>query len=50
MLDYAMASADGTDDEMASMRRLFRFVSQKLYYTRPAMDEDASAIAATTPD
>ncbi len=47
-----MAAADGTASELESMRRLFRVVSQRLYYTRPAIVDDALEVfgIADSPD
>jgi hypothetical protein len=42
MLDYAMATTDGTASEFESMRRLYRVVSQRVRYTRPSFDGDSS--------
>jgi transglutaminase-like putative cysteine protease len=42
MLDYALAAADGTTSEFESMRRLYRVVSQRVRYTRPAINGDSS--------
>jgi hypothetical protein len=42
MLDYAMASVQGTSTEFESMRRLYRLVSQRLRYTHYDIQDDSS--------
>lgn len=42
MLDYAMASAQGTSTEFESMRRLYRLASQHLRYTHYDIQDDSS--------
>jgi hypothetical protein len=42
MLDYAMASAQGTTTEFETMRRLYRIVSQHLRYTHFDIQDDSS--------
>jgi Transglutaminase-like superfamily len=42
MLDIAVASADGTTNELESMRRLYRIVAQRIKYNRPAIPDDSS--------
>ncbi|HEY5961801.1 MAG TPA: transglutaminase domain-containing protein, partial [Polyangiaceae bacterium] len=42
MLDYAMASVQGTSTEFDSMRRLYRLVSQHLRYTHFDIQDDSS--------
>lgn len=50
MLDYAMAAADGTPSEFESMRRLFRLVAQRLYYTAPNHIGDATDLLRVAAD
>lgn len=42
MLDIAVASMDGMTNEFDSMLRLYRIVSQRLKYNRPAIPDDSS--------
>lgn len=44
MLDLAVASADGTKTEFESMLRLYRLVSQRIKYNRPAIPDDSSDV------
>jgi hypothetical protein len=42
MLDIAASSADGTSSEFETMLRLYRIVSQRIKYNRPAIPDDSS--------
>ena len=42
MLDIAVASMDGTTNEFDSKVRLYRIVSQRIKYNRPAIPDDSS--------
>ena len=44
MLDIAAASMDGTTTEFESMLRLYRIVSQRIRYNRPAIPDDSSDV------
>ncbi len=44
LLDHAVAAAQGTTNELESMRRLYRVVAQKLRYTRQTYQDDISSL------
>lgn len=48
MLDMAAASMDGTTNEFESMLRLYRVVSQRLYYNHPSSADDSANLFIDT--